>query len=154
MQQILDIFEQNRKNILSLIGELTLEEVNTIPFGFNNNIIWNAGHLLLSQQFLLYHLSDLPMMDFTKEYIPKFGVGTIPDGNASQSEFDFLINALVTSNKKVIEDYNKGIFKTYSPYTSEYFGVTIQNIEEAIHFNTYHEGFHFGFMKAIHLGFK
>ena len=149
IRHILHTFDQNRKNILALLEEHTLEQVNTIPPGFNNNIIWNAGHLLLSQQFLLYHFSDLPMLDFVQEYTPKYGSGTIPDGGAAQSELDLIMDTLDSSTKKVIDDYNSGLFKTYNAYTSEYFGITVQNIEEAIYFNTYHEGFHFGFMSAL-----
>lgn len=149
MEHILHTFEQNRKNILTLLGEHSLEQVNTIPPGFNNNIIWNAGHLLLGQQLLLYYFSDLPMLDFVQEFTPRYGSGTIPDGKAAQSELDLIIDTLGSSAEKVIDDYNSGVFKTYKGYTSEYFGISMQNIEEAIYFNTYHEGFHFGFMSAL-----
>ena len=154
MLHILHTFEQNRKNILSILDTHSLELLNTIPAGFNNNIIWNAGHLLVSQQFLLYHFSDLPLPDFVSVLAPKYGADTIPDGMASQSELDLIKNNLKSTTEKVIDDYNNGVFKTYNEYSSKYFGVSMQNIEEAIHFNTYHEGFHFGFMSAIKVALK
>ncbi len=154
MQPVLHAFKQNRKNIVSLLGEHTLGQVNTIPPGFNNNLLWNAGHLLLSHHFLFYHFSGLPMPDFVQTLGPKYGAGTIPDGKASQAEFDLILDHLNKSTQQLIDDYNNGSFKTYKQYTSEYFGITMQNIEEAIQFTIYHEAFHFGFMSAIKLGLR
>ncbi len=154
MQSVFQTFKQNRKNILALLGEHTLGQVNTIPQGFNNNLLWNAGHLLLSHQFLLYHFSGLPMPDYVQALGPKYGPGTIPDGKASQAEFDLITGHLNSSTQQFIDDYNDGRFKTFKEYTSEYFGITMQTIEEAIQFTIYHEAFHFGFMSAIKLGLR
>ena len=154
MKQILLTFEQNRANVIALLQDHNLEELNTIPPGCHNNIVWNAGHLLLSPQFLLYHFSSLPMADFVPQLAPKYGSGTKPDGNASQAELDLIVNQLGHTTQQVINDFDKGIFTTYQPYTSEYFGITMNNIEEAIHFNTYHEAFHFGFMSALKICLK
>jgi hypothetical protein len=149
MEQILRTFEQNRKNVITLLQNHSLDQLNVIPTGFNNNIIWNAGHLLVAQQFVLYHFSNLPMPDFVQQLAPKYGSGTRPDGNAGQAELDLIIDELRLSTQQVINDFNDGLFRTYQSYTSEYFNITMNNIEEAIHFDTYHEAFHFGFMNAI-----
>jgi hypothetical protein len=154
MEPILKIFKKNRQNIIKLLHEHKLKEVNAIPFNFNNNIIWNAGHILLSQQFLLYYFSDLPMMDFVKDFTPKYASNSKPKGEVSQNELDLIIDLLESSANQLITDYDRGIFKTYKEYTSDYFGITMRNIEEAIHFNTYHEGYHFGFMRALEIGLK
>jgi len=36
---------QTRKNILSVIEAYDKEQLNYIPEGFNNNLIWNLGRL-------------------------------------------------------------------------------------------------------------
>jgi hypothetical protein len=154
MQPVLHTFKQNRKNIVSLLGEHSLGQVNTTPPGFNNNLLWNAGHLLLSHQFLFYHFSGLPMPDYVQALGPKYGPGTIPDGKASQTDFDLIIDRLNNSADQFIDDYNDGRFKTFKTYTSEYFGITMHTIEEAIQFTICHEAFHFGFMSAIKLGLR
>ena len=154
MRQILRTFAQNRENVVALLQEHNLAELNTIPPGCHNNIIWNAGHLLLSQQFLLYHFSSLPMADFVPQLAPKYGSGTKPDGHADQAELDLISNQLGHTTQQVIKDFSAGLFTSYQPYTSEYFSMTINNIDEAIHFNTYHEAFHFGFMSAIKICLK
>lgn len=154
MQLILRTFDQNRKNIIALLASHSLEQVNAIPAGFNNNIIWNAGHLLLSQQFLIYHFSGLPMADFVKDFAPGYGSNTKPDGEATQAELDRIIDQLGKTAEQLENDYKSGKFTSYTTYTSEYFGVTMRNIEEALHFNAYHESYHFGFMSAIKVCIK
>lgn len=39
-----------RTSVLNLIESLTLKQINEIPAGFNNNIIWNLGHLVATDQ--------------------------------------------------------------------------------------------------------
>jgi hypothetical protein len=45
-----------------LIQGYTLEQLNKVPRGFNNNIIWNIAHVIVTQQILVYKLSGLPMI--------------------------------------------------------------------------------------------
>lgn len=40
--------------ILKTIEQLPTEQLNKVPDGFNNNIIWNVAHLIASQQNLCY----------------------------------------------------------------------------------------------------
>ena len=48
-----------RNNIINAIEGLSLEELNTVPKGFNNNVIWNVGHVVATQQLLCYKFSGL-----------------------------------------------------------------------------------------------
>lgn len=154
MNHLLQVFQQNRKSVINLLEKHSLDQINAIPPEFNNNLIWNAGHLLLAQQYLMYHFSELPLLVPIEELAPKYNSGTLPDGQATQVDVNQLIELLRRTSDQAVQDYNKGIFKKYNPYTSEYFGITMNNIEEAIHFNTYHEGFHFGYMSAIKMALK
>lgn len=40
----LDMLAQGRKNLVGLISRLSEKQVNLIPSGFKNNLIWNFGH--------------------------------------------------------------------------------------------------------------
>ena len=55
-------------------GTLTIEELNKIPEGFNNNIIWNFGHVIVSQQIICYKLSNQPLK-VSDEYVNKICKG-------------------------------------------------------------------------------
>jgi len=46
------------------------------------------------------------------------------------------------------EDYEAGKFNNYRGYTT-LTGIDIHTIEEAIQFNTFHEGIHYGVVKSI-----
>jgi len=37
-----------------MITPFSLEQLNKIPEGFNNNLIWNIAHCVVTQQLLCY----------------------------------------------------------------------------------------------------
>jgi hypothetical protein len=43
--------------VSKFLSGYNLDQLNTIPEGFNNNLIWNIGHIIVSQQLLVYKLS-------------------------------------------------------------------------------------------------
>ncbi len=49
MNKQIEILRNTRKHLLSFINDLSTEELNEIPQGFNNNIIWNLAHLTATQ---------------------------------------------------------------------------------------------------------
>ena len=61
MTNTISQIQQTRTHILSVLNELSLEQLNKIPAGFNNNIAWNLGHLVAAQQGVCYVRSGLPM---------------------------------------------------------------------------------------------
>lgn len=148
MNYQLKLFKQNRSNILSILHDHSLEQVNALLPNMRNNILWNAGHALVAQQFLWYHFSGLPLV-IPEAMIGKYAGDTVPDGKASQEDFDQLKSLMRSTTDKAIEDYEADRFKEYQGYSSEYFGMRMNSIDEAIQFNNYHEGVHFGHMARI-----
>lgn len=65
----------SRNVLLTFLENYSLEQLNTIPEGFSNNLIWNIGHIVVVQQLLTYHLSGLPTM-ISEEMIAKYRKGT------------------------------------------------------------------------------
>ncbi|RZL12338.1 MAG: DinB family protein, partial [Pedobacter sp.] len=57
MENILRIIKACRTKWLSTIEELSTEQMNFIPVGFKNNLAWQLGHVVVSQQILCYRLS-------------------------------------------------------------------------------------------------
>ncbi len=50
---------QTRKNYLSILEDINVRELNTIPIGFNNNIVWNIAHIVATADILFYSLNGL-----------------------------------------------------------------------------------------------
>ena len=60
MDWAFDITIKTRIFLNSFIENLPLSELNKVPDGFNNNIIWNIAHVIVTQQLLLSSFSSLP----------------------------------------------------------------------------------------------
>jgi len=142
-----DVSIKNRELLKSFIENHTLEELNKVPQGFNNNIIWNIAHTVVTQQLLVYKLSGLPMI-VSDEMVEDFKKGTKTERGLSQSEVDTIKGLLFSTIEKTKEDYNNKIFQTYNAYTVTTKS-TLSNVEEAIDFNNFHEGIHLGYILAL-----
>lgn len=147
MDQLFKITETSRKIVSKFLENHTLEQLNKIPAGFSNNLIWNIGHIVVTQQVLVYKLSGLSMM-VSDTLIEKYKKGTKPEKSATQSEVDEIKSLLFKTIEKTKEDFENEIFKNYQEYeTSTSF--VLKNVEGAIGFNNFHEGLHIGIMMSI-----
>lgn len=143
---------ETRKLFAQLIDSLTIEEVNTIPPGFNNNIIWNFGHVIVSQQILCYKLAGLPLK-IDQSYPLKYSKGTKPETFFDNIELDYLKEQAVTNINELLEDLKQNLFINFTPYTTS-FNVSLNKIEDAVKFLTMHEGLHLGYAMAIKRAIK
>ncbi len=143
----LHLLNQTRQNFLNLIQDLSNEQLNKIPEGFKNNIIWNFGHVVVTQQILCYKLSGLPMY-LNEEIIDKFRKGSSASSNISEVEIDMLKKAALELVEQTKLDYIDGKFKNFEKYPTSY-GIELTHIEEAVSFNNTHEGLHFGIAMSL-----
>lgn len=148
MHFTLEVLPNTRKAFIKIIENTSLEDLNKIPNGFNNNIIWNIGHILVTQQLLAYKLSGLPMM-VSDELVGKYRKDSKPNGDLTQSEVNEIKGLLLSTIDKTKADFNNNIFKEYNAYTVSTTGNTLNNIEEAFQFILFHEGIHFGYVLAL-----
>ena len=142
-----DICLKNRKILEGFLNQFTLEELNKIPEGFSNNIIWNIAHVIVTQQLLVYRNSDLPMF-VSDNMVDNYKKGTKAEVEVSQAEIEEIKSLLFSSLEKLVEDYNNGLFKNYNEYTVSTKS-TLTNAEEALEFNNFHEGIHLGYILAL-----
>jgi hypothetical protein len=126
---------------------MSLEAVNHIPEGFNNNLIWNFGHIIATQQLLTYSLSGLnPKVE--DEVLAAFRKGTKPEKVHTTAELEGLKKLAVTTLDQFEADFEAGLFQTFESYPTSY-GVELTNIEEAASFNALHEALHLGYAMAL-----
>jgi hypothetical protein len=143
MKHLSSIFLASRKAILEISQNLSLEELNHTPTGFNNNIAWNLGHIISTQQLLIYGLTanEFKVDSFI---IENFRNKTKPERDYTQEEMDYINKMMVATAEWQIHDYEADLFKELKPFTSNMLKQTFDTIEEMIVFNTYHEGLHAG----------
>ena len=142
-----EILVQGRKNLLWLLEPYSIAQLNQIPTGFKNNLVWNLGHVIVSHQNLCYKLSGLPL-NIPDEYVQQFAKGTAPADPIDEKKVAQLKSLAISTAEQFQDDYHQGIFKAYQSYQSIY-GVELQTIEDAIIFNNTHEGLHLGYMMAM-----
>jgi len=147
MNTKIDTIKTARKFFLSIINELTIEELNQIPTGFNNNIIWNMAHLIAAQQGLCYLRSDLKLA-VDEKYFTLYKSGTRPEGFIDTNEANTIKEIFITSIDKFQTDYTNNLFVIYTPLVTRY-GIALNTIEDAINFLPFHEGLHFGCVNVL-----
>lgn len=147
MKNTFEILNATRTNVSNAIKDLTTEQLNKVPKGFNNNIIWNVAHIVVTQQLLCYGLSDNKMLLSQKE-LDDNRKGSTPNVVLSEDEIEFWKQKLSSTAKQMEDDYNNSLFQKYSEYPTSY-NVVLKNIEDAINFNNIHEALHFGYIMAL-----
>ena len=83
MKEQFELIRQTRTRFIDLVSGLSIEELNEIPAGMNNNIAWNFGHVISAQQGLCNALSGIPLF-VPAELTEAFKKGTRPEGFISQ----------------------------------------------------------------------
>jgi len=133
-----------RNNVYSkILNDLSTEELLAIPEGFNNNILWNVGHVVVTQQTLTYGLAGQPM-HVPDEYLGLYRKGTSPKDWQDTPDIEELKSLVVELPEKFIADYESGHFANYKGYTSAGTGAVLNTIDDGIAFNDFHEGLHLG----------
>jgi hypothetical protein len=140
MNKHIDVLIKTRTSLLAGMNTLTADELNFIPDGFNNNIIWNLGHLIAAQQGICYQRAGLPML-VTEQLHAAYKPGSKPAAPAQLPEIDTIKQLLLATLDQLALDIQTGIFDNYTPWVNR-FGFEINNINDALAYLPYHDGLH------------
>lgn len=147
MKTQFDILRKSRELVVKELEGLSMDQIHKIPEGFKNNIAWNVAHLVVTQQLLHYKLSGLNCL-CTDELIEAHRKGTAPTKTFTEEEFEEVVELLLGLPDTLQEDYEAGIFENYTEYPTST-GFNLTSIENAIPFNNFHEGIHYGIIRSI-----
>ncbi|MEB0260306.1 MULTISPECIES: DinB family protein [unclassified Mucilaginibacter] len=147
MQKGIERIKMTRVYLLNLIEGLTTVQLNEVPVGYNNNIIWNLGHLIASQQSICYLRSGLKIF-IDEEYLASYKPGTTPNKLVTSAEVIRMKKLYITAIDQFGKDHEEGFFSNHPHWKTNY-GIEVANIEEAISFVLFHEGLHVGYMMAL-----
>lgn len=147
MQKQLDVVRKTRTAILNLISDMSTEELNKVPEGFNNNIAWNVAHLVAAQDNICYVKAGHPLKNIDQEYFDTYKPGSKPERAVSAEEVEKIKELLFSSLEKLEGDLNTDVFGNYTAWTTRY-GVEIESLHDALTLLPFHDGLHFGYMMA------
>lgn len=149
-EYIIKCIESGRRSFVGLIEGLTVEQINRIPTGFNNNIAWNFGHISVSALALAFKTSGVkPAIEIP--YFKNFGKGTRPGAAINAEELAALKNYAITSIDMIKESITGGDFSSgaVASYTTATYGVPMTNFDEIIATIAMHDSLHYGIARSI-----
>jgi hypothetical protein len=147
MEQTFELNRTCRKLIAPFLEEYTLDQLNTIPEGFSNNLFWNIAHVVVTQQLLIYKLSGLNML-VSDELVDKYKKGTKPEHIATQADVDEIKQLLFDLIDQTQADYGSGVFTQFTEYPTSS-GFVLKNVKDAMAYNNFHEGLHLGIIMSL-----
>lgn len=142
----IDLLKAHRAALVQLLTPLDEAAWLHIPQGFNNNLLWQAGHVLVTQQMLSYGLAQRDL-HVSRETVMAFRKGSSPKRWASPPDREQILALLTALPERFAEEYEAGHFTAFTPFPTA-LGITLNTLEDAIHFNNYHEALHFGTIRA------
>lgn len=125
-----------REGLLFDVRDVTSEEANIVPHGFNNNIRWNLGHVYLDQYMWIEVLTK---DDLYPDSLNKwFGFGTNPkDFENHTPSFKELKELLEEQTSKIEALYSQRLEEEFPPTEMGMF-----TIEQVLIRTIFHEGMH------------
>ena len=137
----------NRKIFHHYLQQFTTEQLNTVPKGFNNNIIWNIGHIIVVHQMLLYGRARQPLQ-IPKAWIGLFAKDTRPERALTAEEIEAVDAALFSTHNQFVSDLASRMFDTITPYTTST-KMNLDTLETTVSFVSFHDGIHLGSVLAL-----
>ena len=148
MPKTIDFIMYSRDQIIKLMEGLSVEQINAVPPGFNNNLIWNVAHVVATQQSYLYGKAGLePTID--PNFVADYKGGTFPKDHVGQAEIYQVKELALSTVDSLARDIQKGVFAHFPTTTITPRAINLTNIDDALEFILFHEGLHLGTAKAI-----
>ena len=143
MNKQFEILKKTRIFLLNYITDLSVEQLNKIPDGFRNNIVWHLGHIIAAQQGVCYRRGGLPLTVITDQFFELYKPDTVPENILNEIEINHIKYLLLGSIVEMELDYYAGKFSNIKAWTNRY-DIALNNIDETIEFLMVHDGLNIG----------
>ena len=148
MQETFKFIIKTRQKFIELIDSLSVEQLNKVPAGFNNNIIWNFGHIVVSTQTLVYVRTGIKADTSWVKYNEDYRKDTKPTRFVEQAEIDELKEIAIHSIEQITKDYEDGLFGEITSFSTATYGYPMDTVEEVIALTSGHDNVHYGYALA------
>lgn len=147
MDKLFETAVFTRSSMLKILENKSYKELVKIPENFNNSIFWNIAHLMVTQQLLCYRMSGCELL-IDEAMVGKYGKGSMATEDVKESDIQYVKDHLLLAIKASQKDYEKGLLKNFKPYMTST-GIELKSIEDAIVFNSFHDGIHVGVVLSL-----
>jgi DinB superfamily len=147
MSNIIANIKKTRSFLLEGIKDQSVGQLNKIPAGFNNNIIWNLGHMIAAQQGICYRRSGATPV-INDDFWEQYRTGSRPVGTVDASGIEYVKGLFLGTIDQLEIDILTPVFDNYTAWTTRY-GVEITSISDAVSFVPFHEGLHLGVIMSL-----
>lgn len=148
MQETFKFIIKTRQKFIELIDSLSVEQLNKVPAGFNNNIIWNFGHIVVSTQTLIYVRTGIKADTSWVKYNEDYRKDTKPTRFVEQAEIDELKEIAINSIEQITKDYEDRLFGEITSFSTATYGYPMDAIEDVIALTSGHDNVHYGYALA------
>jgi hypothetical protein len=129
--------ESYRNYILGVLENVTEEEAEVIPKGFNNNIRWNLGHIYLDQ-YLWIQAVTKEKARVPEQFNAWFGYGTSPaDFTSETPSLEELKTLLKNQPSEIVAAYGHRLEEEFPPTE-----MGMHTSEQVLIRTIFHEGMH------------
>ncbi|WP_088105224.1 DinB family protein [Halalkalibacter urbisdiaboli] len=143
---IFDQLEFARAKVIKLLEEIDEEKLRKTPTGFNNHILWNAGHIYAVQEGLTFGVTKQQTKQL-EELKLLFGGGTKPaDWTKSPPSLEELVSLLKEQPERIRHTFTNRLDEKIEKPLS-FPGLTLATVEDLLSFSLLHEGMHIETMK-------
>lgn len=143
------MIRETRQLVQTTVDRIRPEQAEAFPDGFRNNLVWQVGHLLTTQELLILGLTG------NKTFIPDewkswFAKGTSPaDFTEATPDWPMLVDQLGPNCERVLGrladmDLSLHLAQPYQTST----GPVLARVGDVAVFSALHEAIHLGIIKA------
>jgi hypothetical protein len=135
-------FQWIRNNTIKFGETVEGGALQEVPNGFNNNILWNLGHLIVATENLLFKASGRET-HHPEGYEEAFGGGTSPKTwTAEPATKNEVLSHLVEQSKRISTTF-EGHVGDALPKELTIAGIEMKTVRDLLEFTMIHETMHF-----------
>ena len=108
----LDVLRQTRRSRVAAVDAVPDDARTVIPDGFSNHVLWNLGHVVVTERLLVYGLSGLPL-GVPDGWVSAFRKGSRPADGEAAAPYDPLRQSALDLPDRTEADYLEGRFETF-----------------------------------------
>lgn len=146
-QSLTDLNTFVRQGMIAVLDDLSVEQINEVPQGFNNNLIWNLAHVVACQQEYLYDRAGVETA-VNVDFIAKYRGGTAPAEKLDQNAINTIKELALSTAQALVKDAKGNLRNAYKPMEVTGQKINLQTLDDAIAFMLFHEGLHLSTMRT------